>query len=100
MTRNTVKRVEVAVPVYDPDIQNRVVSIFETMLDDDVKARVQGSDGMYRKKSVHKKNLSAQDEFIRLAVSAAKAPPVPEPAEDESSKPDFSDFYREYLMQS
>lgn len=101
MTRNTVKRVEVAVPVYDPDIKQRVVSIFETMLDDDIKSRVQGSDGMYRKKSIHRKNLSAQDEFMRLATEAAKTPPAAETAaESTNEKPEFSDFYKEFLMQT
>ncbi len=98
MTRNTVKRVEVAVPVYDPDIKERVAGIFETLLADDVKARVQGSDGMYRKKSVHRKNISAQEEFIRLAVAEADAAPAADAVKNE--EPGFSEFYRAYLMQN
>ena len=82
MTRNTVKRVEVAVPVYDPDIKDRVVNIFETLLSDDI--------------SVRKKNISAQDTFMTEAVENAAVKP-------EEKKPDgdggFSDFYRAFLMQ-
>lgn len=100
MTRNTVKRVEVAAPVYDPEIQERVVSIFETMLSDDIKSRVQGSDGMYRKKSVHKKNLSAQDEFMKQAVKNAGKQTVTVPDPDENEDPGFSDFYKAFLMQN
>lgn len=47
MTRNTVKRVEVAAPVYAEDIKNRIQSIFDLMLSDNKKARVENSDGNY-----------------------------------------------------
>lgn len=99
MTRNTVKRVEVAAPVYDPDIQNRIIDIFETMLSDDVKARVQISDGTYRKKRSHKKNLSAQDMFMETASTAASCQNTLSLPEN-SDTPDFSDFYKEFLMQN
>ena len=99
MTRNTVKRVEVAAPVYDPDIQDRIVNIFETMLSDDVKARVQISDGTYRKKRSHKKNLSAQDMFMETASTAASCQNTLSLPEN-SDTPDFSDFYKEFLMQN
>ena len=99
MTRNTVKRVEVAAPVYDPDIQDRIVNIFETMVSDDVKARVQISDGTYRKKRSHRKNLSAQDKFMETASTAASQQNTLSVSEN-SETPDFSDFYKEYLMQN
>lgn len=99
MTRNTVKRVEVAAPVYDPDIQDRIVNIFETMVSDDVKARVQISDGTYRKKRSHKKNLSAQDMFMETASTAASCQNTLSLPEN-SDTPDFSDFYKEFLMQN
>ena len=99
MTRNTVKRVEVAAPVYDPDIQDRIVNIFETMVSDDVKARVQISDGTYRKKRSHKKNLSAQDMFMEAASTAASCQNTLSLPEN-SDTPDFSDFYKEFLMQN
>ena len=50
MTRNTERRVEVAAPVKNPEIQNRLVDIFNTMLKDNVKARVQQPDGSYIRK--------------------------------------------------
>ena len=50
MTRNTERRVEVAVPLKDKIIADKAVDIFNTMLKDNVKARVQGSDGIYRHK--------------------------------------------------
>lgn len=50
MTRNTERRVEVAVPLKDKAIADKVVGIFDTMLKDNVKAREQGSDGTYRRR--------------------------------------------------
>lgn len=50
MTRNTEKRVEVAAPIKSPVIQERLTEIFNTMLKDNVKARVQLPDGTYRKR--------------------------------------------------
>ena len=61
MTRNTERRVEVAVPLRDKVISDKVVDIFDTMLKDNVKARVQGSDGIYR----HKKPMPG-DERIEV----------------------------------
>lgn len=57
MTRNTERRVEVAVPLKDKVISDKVVDIFDTMLKDNVKARVQGSDGIYR----HKKAMPGEE---------------------------------------
>lgn len=51
MTRNTERRVEVAAPVKDPAIKERLLDIFNTMLRDNVKARVQYPDGTYHKKT-------------------------------------------------
>ena len=49
MTRNTDKRVEIAAPVLDHRIADRVVSILELMLSDNVKARRLCPDGKYRR---------------------------------------------------
>ena len=43
MTRNTLRRVEVASPVYDPDIRARILDMFDTMLRDNVQARGMGA---------------------------------------------------------
>ena len=47
MTRNTVKRVEVASPVYDPAIRARIKVIFDLMLSDNKKARLENAVGVY-----------------------------------------------------
>ena len=48
MTRNTVRRVEVATPLYDPDIRNRVREFFQLQMSDNVKARELKKDGSYK----------------------------------------------------
>ena len=47
MTRNTLRRVEVAAPVYDPDIRNPLEEMFITMLSDNQQAREMQSNGIY-----------------------------------------------------
>lgn len=47
MTRNTIRRVEVAAPVYDEKIKTRVRNMFNIMLKDNVKGRIMKSDGKY-----------------------------------------------------
>ena len=47
MTRNTVRRVEVAAPVYDQDIAQRLEEMFITMLSDNQKAREEDGEGNY-----------------------------------------------------
>ena len=47
MTRNTLRRVEVAAPVRDPAIRERLLDLFDTMLADNVQARQMQPDGQY-----------------------------------------------------
>ncbi len=48
MTRNLDRRVEQAVPILDPALRARVITILQANLDDNVKAREILSDGSYR----------------------------------------------------
>lgn len=59
MTRNTIKRVEVAVPVYDKDIKKRLLDDFHIYFSDDVKAREQ-KQGTYVRKET-KTGINAQE---------------------------------------
>ena len=47
MTRNTLRRVEVAAPVYDKDLKMQLEEMFITMLSDNQKARQEDSRGNY-----------------------------------------------------
>ena len=70
MTRNTVRRVEVATPLYDPDIKDRVREIFRIQMSDNVKARVLGPDGNYKYVKHAKPAVDAQKTFYDEAYNA------------------------------
>lgn len=72
MTRNTERRVEVAAPVLDTALADRVCNIFSTMLADNVKARELGADGKYTHvSSAGKIPLNSQLYFYEEAYKAA-----------------------------
>ena len=77
MTRSTHRRVEVACPVYDPRSRERVGSILDLLLRDNVKARQLRSDGFYEKKRTGQSPVSSQDALIQdaAAQTAAKGRP-------------------------
>ncbi len=72
MTRNTLRRVEVAAPIYAPHIRERILSIFNTMLADNVKARKMQSDSTYIRKECLGERLNSQEFFIREAYENAE----------------------------
>ncbi|MCI6536148.1 MAG: polyphosphate kinase 1, partial [Lachnospiraceae bacterium] len=63
MTRNTTRRVEVATPIYDEDIKKRVLHIFNVIMSDNVKARVQMADGQYVRAVQDGEPINAQKYF-------------------------------------
>ena len=71
MTRNTLRRVEIAVPIYDEMIKTRITDMFSTMLRDNVKARIQGPDGFYRKQKTEGEALNSQEYFYEQAYENA-----------------------------
>ena len=74
MTRNTERRVEVAAPILDKALSNRVCDIFATMLADNIKARELGADGKYTHvSSAGKLPLNSQLYFYDEAYKAAAA---------------------------
>lgn len=66
MTRNTTKRVEVAVPLLDKEIKERVCGIFNLTLRDNVKARELQSDGTYLRVKNSGVELNSQECFLCL----------------------------------
>lgn len=81
MTRNTLRRVEVAAPVKSPELRKRVLHIFDIMLRDNVKARIQLPDGSYERISPAEgeEPLTAQQYFIDEAARAAAASALKKP---------------------
>jgi polyphosphate kinase len=73
MTRNTTRRVEIAAPVLDRKIAADIHSMLETMLMDNVKARIIDSDGVYKTIVGNNEPLDSQMYFYNLSVKRASA---------------------------
>lgn len=73
MTRNTEKRVEVAAPIKDRAIRDRLIDYFKTMLCDNVKLRVMKNDGTYTRRKSENEPLDAQRYFYLKAYSDAES---------------------------
>lgn len=71
MTRNTLRRVEVAAPVYDADIARRLYDMFQLMLRDNVKARLMQPDGTYIRVKTEGIPLDSQLHLYSCAYSDA-----------------------------
>mgnify|MGYP002579519467 FL=1 len=71
MTRNTLRRVEVASPVLDADIRARILSMFDTMLRDNMQAREMDAQGQYHRLTPGESEpLSSQEYFFKQAYDA------------------------------
>ena len=71
MTRNTRRRVEVAAPVYEPDLKMQISEMFITMLSDNQKGKEEGSDGIYRLPKDQDTPLNSQEFFYQQAYDQA-----------------------------
>ena len=67
MSRNTMRRVEVATPILDPDIKKRILEDFAIMYTDNVKARKLLSDGTYEHVKQEGAPLNSQEYFFERA---------------------------------
>lgn len=77
MTRNTIRRVEVAVPIYNAQIRERIFKYFKTQINDNVKGRVLQSNGNYKKqKQDDYDTIDAQQMFFDEAYKNASASPI------------------------
>ena len=84
MTRNTVKRVEVAAPVYAPAIQEKIRGIFDLMLADNKKARQEDSEGSYALVKCEGDPVNSQEMLYQEAYDrAAERAQAKEPKESE-----------------
>lgn len=70
MTRNTVRRVEVAAPIYDEELKKLLEEMFITMLSDNVKARRENAEGEYVLENAGDTKLNAQEFFYQQAYDA------------------------------
>lgn len=71
MTRNTLRRVEVAAPIEDPDIRMQIQEMFVTMLSDNRKARIMNNKGIYKIEPSDNAPLNSQEVFLQQAYDNA-----------------------------
>lgn len=71
MTRNTVKRVEVAAPIYSEKIKKQIREIFELMLKDNKKARAENNEGNYTLKKCVGEAFDSQEMLYQLTYDRA-----------------------------
>ncbi len=69
MSRNTIRRVEVAAPIEDEKLKKRIRDMFSVLMSDNVKARVMLSDGSYVKaeRSADDAPVNSQEYFYAEA---------------------------------
>jgi polyphosphate kinase len=75
MPRNLDRRVELVVPVPDPELRERLSGILDTLLADNVKARELRADGTLVRRDGRRKQVRAQEAFWEKAREAAERPP-------------------------
>ena len=73
MTRNTLRRVEVAAPIEDPDIRMQIQEMFVTMLSDNRKARKMNNKGNYKIEESDNAPLNSQEVFLQQAYANTAA---------------------------
>ena len=89
MTRNTVRRVEVAAPILDEKIRNKILDIFKIQMSDNVKARIQQPDGSYKKQEISQSALNSQEYFYSQSYAAAQITEVAEKRPEKKKKVGF-----------
>ena len=72
MTRNTLRRVEVAAPVLDERLKNQLDWMFETMMKDDEKGKCLTEKGIYVDRNLQVQKLNAQECFYEAAYANAE----------------------------
>ena len=73
MTRNTERRVEVAVPILDKEIHGKIRSMFRLMLKDNAQAWELQHDGSYIRVKNNEKELNSQELFCKMAYENANS---------------------------
>jgi len=78
MTRNTTKRVEIACPIEDSKLKNRIIEDLEIMFKDDIKGRRINNKGDYEK-IIQEEHLNSHEYFQERAIRDIKNHPYKEP---------------------
>lgn len=72
MTRNTIRRVEVAVPILNQQVRDHLDHMFEMMMSDDEKGKELTSKGFYVSRNLSEVKMDSQELFYAMACSQAE----------------------------
>ena len=72
MTRNTIRRVEVAVPILNQQVRDHLDHMFEMMMSDDEKGKELTSKGLYVNRNLSEIKMDSQELFYAMAYSQAE----------------------------
>ena len=72
MTRNTIRRVEVAVPILNQQVRDHLDHMFEMMMSDDEKGKELTSKGLYVSRNLSEIKMDSQELFYAMAYSQAE----------------------------
>lgn len=89
MTRNMVRRVEVACPVLDVRAKDKIHHILDILRQDNTKARILTPEGIYEKKESESMDINAQELLIHYEE---------EPIELEDQRPKTWDKFKETIL--
>jgi polyphosphate kinase len=73
MTRNTERRVEIAMPVLDPSVRRQLHEYIDCYMRDNTKARILYPTGRYHKIPAEEELFIAQDELMKKAYEKTKS---------------------------
>lgn len=72
MTRNTLRRVEVAALIFDGSIKEHVISMFNCIMSDNVQARELNNEGVYIRVKNSNEKLNSQEFFYDMAYEQSQ----------------------------
>lgn len=72
MTRNTIRRVEVAAPILDEELKSQLDNMFDIMMKDDEKGKRLTGEGIYEDQKFGPVKLNSQELFYDNAYAAVK----------------------------
>ncbi len=76
MTRNTIKRVEVAAPILNESLKATLREMFDTMMSDDEKGKEFDASGKYLDRNINEEPINSQEVFYQRAYDAVSVSAV------------------------
>jgi polyphosphate kinase len=97
MTRNLTRRVEIACPVLDPDLQKQILGLWEILTKDNQKARIRMPDGTYQKITAGRDPIDSQ-QWLQ-SHSLQPLPPSSPAAENAAPPPSLLNALKDFIRQ-